>query len=151
MIFIRSIYLLVERSEPSVALIVEGTIAAGILVEEGALVVWSLILGLVLDGTRVVPVAVDASPPLETVSPSVVFVGLVIDIPKFSELVELPGIAVIEISELELETFDCLGVGVSVAVKAPVVIEFCVEIDFVAFLDVERVSVLAVEKLTTEE
>ena len=98
--------LLVERSDPSVALIIDGTIAAPVLVGEGALVVLPSIPELVIDGTVVALLADEAGLLLDTLRLSVSMVELVIGPLRVLGPVESAGRAVVEIMELKLDAVD---------------------------------------------
>lgn len=98
--------LLVERSDPSVALIKDGTSAAPVLVEEGALVVLPSLSELAVDATIVALLVDRAGLLLDALRLSAFVAELEIDPSVILELVESAGCAVVEIMELKLGTID---------------------------------------------
>ena len=109
------------------ALIMDGTIAAPVVVGEGASVVLPPPSELVTDVTVVALAVTEASPLLDPLRPSAFVVERIIDVPRSLELVTPVGCAVVETSELEMDRIDWLE-----EIEATVELPSCSEVSTVA-------------------
>ena len=85
---------------------IEGTIAAPVLVGEGALVVVAAPPGLVVDNTVAGLTPVEAGPLLDSLMLPVPVDDIMFDVAKVPELIESVGFPVVEIDKLGLEASD---------------------------------------------
>ena len=122
----------------------DGTTAAPVLVEEGALVIVAAPLGLVVDDTVAVLPPIEADPLLSPLVLPVVFDDLIVDVTRVLKLADSVGFPVIEIDKPVFEasdepvTIDSV-VELPSPLEGPVVVEIDTPVDrtlLVATLDV---------------